>query len=550
MKLGFLWSRAKQFKRELALISGITLVSSVATLAVPWLAGQLLGSLFDTAAGELHKIAALLALALVVLSVLNIAGGIMSAATSGRILAQLRADAYRHIQLLPIAFHDQKKRGDLLAIMTYEVDNLSGFLTSTIASIPAIIFTAGGAVILLFLIDPAMALIVPVIVPLFFIVMKLIGRRLRSLATKAREVEAEMMWVADSDLEMLPAIKAFAAEDQHRQNYRAIVERSRKLSLREDRITQTSGAIVALISALAAIAIILLAGDGFSQDSSKPGELFAFLLYAALLTQPVGGLVDVYGQFQIANGTVRRLEDILSHQPEPGYAGGKSLNRAIGALTFEGVSFHYHGRERVLDSVNLDIVPGEILALTGRNGAGKSTLIKLLLRFYEPDRGRVLLDGTDIAKLQVQDLRRQFGYVPQRALLFSGTVAENIALGNPSASDGEVRSAARLAQAIEFIEELPHGLETEIGDNGVQLSGGQRQRIALARALLPDPPILIFDEATSMFDLEGEAAFITECEQALEGRTVLLVTHREASLALAKRVIEVSNHKVAETPNP
>ena len=180
------------------------------------------------------------------------------------------------------------------------------------------------------------------------------------------------------------------------------------------------------------------------------------------------------------------------------------------------------------------------MALTGENGIGKSTLIRLLLRFYDPDSGRITLDGTDISDLQVQDLRRQFGYVPQRALLFDGSIADNIAFGVDDPDMEAIERAAKMSQAWEFIERLPKGLQTEIGDDGVRLSGGQRQRIALARALYRDPPIYIFDEATSMYDLEGEAAFVEACIRGLEGRTVLVITHRPASLELADRVVDAS----------
>lgn len=546
MKLDFLWSRAKVFHRELTLMSGITLLSSLATLSVPWLAGQLLGGLLGPTSGGLYAIAGLLALALVAMTALNIAGGLVSAKVSGQILARLRTDAYDHIQMLSMGFHDQSQRGDLLALMTYEVRNLSDFLTSTIANIPALLLTAGGATILLLLIDPAMALVIPVLIPLFYIVMKLVGRRLRNLASQVRESEAEVMWVADSDLEMLPAIKSFAAEGQHREVYSRKVEKARAFALREDRITAMIGPGIALICAISAIAIIVFSSQQTPSSERAPGELFAFLLYAALLTRPVGSLANIYGQLQIARGTTARLESVLSAPPEPGYSGLKEIDRAAGEIAFQGVTFSYQDREVILHAISLTISAGEIVALTGDNGAGKTTLIRLLLRYYDPQEGRVLIDDTDIADLQVQSLRRQFGYVPQRALLFNGTIAQNIAFGREHATAQEIERAARIAQGWDFISDLPQGLQTEIGDNGVRLSGGQRQRIALARALVSDPPVLILDEATSMYDLDGETAFITECKAALKNRTVILITHRPASLDLASRIFEVREGKVLE----
>lgn len=556
MNIRFLTDRARPFFGELAVISGMAVLSACATLAIPWLAGQFVGKViggekYSGAGGgtniDLGLTVALLVSALVGLTAVNIAVAILSHAASGRILAGLQRETYARIQLMPLSFHDRSKSGDLLALMTYEVSDLSSFLTATLANVPAMLMTAGGAVILLFLLDPVMALVVPVLVPLFYIVMKLIGRRLRMLARKVRKSQAELIWTAESDLAILPATKAFATEDFHRDHYDAAVERARALDLRQARILAFISPVVALVAALAAIAVLLLGGAQVAGGERTPGDLFAFLLYAALLTRPVAALADTYGRFQVAKGTLGRLEAVFAKTTEPGYDQTGTINRARGAIVFEKVSFGYPGRGPVLDGVDLAIAPGEIVALTGDNGVGKSTMIRLLLRFYDPDSGRITLDGTDIASLQVQTLRRQFGYVPQRALLFNGTIADNIAFGITAPDPAAIERAARLAQAWDFIGKLPRGLETEIGDNGIRLSGGQQQRLALARALLRDPPVYIFDEATSMYDLEGEAAFVEACIDTLKGRTVIIITHRPASLALADRVINAAPGGLVET---
>lgn len=553
MNIGFLAARARPYAGELAVISAMAVLGAGATLAIPWLAGQFLGAVVASPASgadraELGTSVGLLVAVLVALTVVNIAVAVLSRAASGRILAGLQRETHARIQRMPLSFHDRSKSGDLLALMTYEVGNLSTFLTATLANVPAMLLTAGGAVILLFLLDPAMALVVPVLVPGFYIVMKIVGRRLRTLARKVRKAEAELFWTAESDLAMLPAIKAFATEEFQCERYDAAVERARALELRQARILAFVNPLVTLIAALAATAILLAGGGQVADGGRAPGDLFAFLLYAALLTRPVAALADTYGQFQIAKGTLARLEAVFAKTTEPGYDATGTLARAHGAIAFEKVSFGYPGRGPVLEAVDLSIAPGEIVALTGENGVGKSTMIRLLLRFYDPDSGRITLDGTDIASLQVQALRRQFGYVPQRPLLFAGSVAENIAFGIADPDPAAIERAARLAQAWDFIGKLPRGLDTEIGDNGVRLSGGQQQRLALARALLRDPPVYIFDEATSMYDLEGEAAFVETCIETLKGRTVIIITHRPASLALADRIIAATPAGLVESP--
>ncbi|MBI1402418.1 MAG: ATP-binding cassette domain-containing protein [Porphyrobacter sp.] len=534
-----LWQRARPYRREIAAISALSLLSSLASLALPWLAGNFLAGVLGSARPELGSTLVLLVATLILLGALNIAVAILSEAASGRILAGVRREAYAHLQSMPIAFHDHSRGGDLLALMTFEVANLSRFLAATLASVPAMLMTAAGACLLLVLIDPAIGVVLPVLVAGFFILFRLFGRRLRSAARQLREAEADLIMRAERDLDMLSAIKAFATEDAFRADYDRAVERTRVLGLAQARLAALPGPIMALAAALAAVGILYL-GEGQAGGGGRaPGEIFTFLLYAALLTRPIGSLGDAYGAFQIASGTLARLESVLAQPVEPGYGEKGRVGPARGAIRFEQVHFAYPDRPAIFTGLDLAIAPGEIIALTGENGIGKSTLVRLLLRFYELDGGRITLDGTDIATLNVKDLRRQFGYVPQHPLLFDGTIAENIAFGAPAAPEAIAR-AVRLAQAEAFIAALPHGLDTRIGDKGLRLSGGQRQRIALARALLRDPPVYILDEATSMYDLDSEAAFVEACIGALENRTVIIISHRPASLALAHRVLDAA----------
>jgi ATP-binding cassette subfamily B protein/subfamily B ATP-binding cassette protein MsbA len=540
MSLALLLRWARRYRRNLAMIAGLSVLGSLATLALPWLAAQLAAGIAGSPGIDLGRTLMLLGAALAGLTAVNILVALVSGEATGRILAGLRDEAYAHVQSLPLSYHDSHRQGELHSLISWEVQTLSTFLTTTIAQLPATLMTAGGAVVLLFLIDPDLALVVPLLVPLFYVGMRLLRRRLRVIGSAVREAETEVFWRAGSDLEMLPAIKSFAIEDLHLARYAAAVEKSRQLRLAEVRVTAIVGPVVALIAALAAIAVLLAGSQSILGGGRTPGEVFAFLFYAALLTRPVGSLAGIYGSYQIARGTLLKLEELLNVAPEAGYAASGTLDRARGAIAWHGVDFAYPGREAVLRGFSLAIAPGEIVALTGANGVGKSTLVNLLLRFYEPSGGRITLDGIDIAALDVRALRRQFGFVPQRALLLDGTILENICFGAEDTPCADVERAARAAQAWDFIMALPDGLATRIGDDGVRLSGGQRQRIALARALLRDPPVYIFDEATSMYDLEGEAAFVEQCIRSLDGRTVIIITHRPASLALADRIIEIT----------
>lgn len=545
MNLRSLLYLAAAYRRSLIILVLLSTLSALVMLCVPWLAGRMLGGIMIERASAANLMVLLIG-ALVILAALSFVTNYLSMTTSLRLLADLRVRIYAHLQDLPIGFHHDRRQGDILALATFEVARLGRFLTGTLVSLPSRVLTAIGAVILMFRIDPQLALLIPALLPAFYLVLKIVGRRLRWLAVTAQQAEADVIATIERNLGMMSAIKSFAREKTEAAHYRRQVEKSMKISVQAGWVNAVLEPLVGLIAASAAALLLYTAGQNVRAGVMTGVELFSFLFYAALLTRPIGSLAHIYGEVQSTRGTLQRLQSVLHERPEPGYAGDVPLTAVRGNLSFSGINFGYAGRGQVLCDVNLEVKAGEKVALIGENGAGKTTLINLLLRFCEPDRGSIRLDGQDIALFQVQNLRRQIGVVPQRAALFNGTVRANIAFGLEGASDAQVISAARLAQAHDFIAALPDAYDTQIGDHGVRLSGGQRQRLSLARALVKDPPILIFDEATSMFDLDGELAFIEACAGALEGRTVLLITHRPASLAVADRIISVERGSVRE----
>jgi len=547
-RYAFMRARARQYRADLLRISGVSLAGSCATLVLPWLGGSLLGEVVDRGGDGggpplVQTVAALLAL-LAATAVFHVAGAILSARLSGRILADLRVEIHAHMQRLPTRIHDVTRQGDVLALIAYDITIFGTFLSATLAQAPAMLFTLIGALGLLFTLEPWLALAVPLVLPPFYLAMKLLGRRLRQLGADMRAADARVMVQAEQDLQMLAATKSFAVEQVREARFAWLAEAARGLQLRQARLSACIAPVVGLAAAVGVIALLLVSGSALADGGSDPARLFSVLLYAALLTRPVGALADFYGRLQWADGTLAELEAVLAEPVEPGYAQHVRMPQVRGRITFEQVAFAYPGRPTVLCDASLDIAPGEVVALTGANGAGKSTLVNLLLRFHDPAAGRILLDGADIATLDVQWLRRQMALVPQRPLLFDGTVRDNIAYGLTQPDEAAMARAVDLAQAAEFIAALPQGYDTMIGDHGVRLSGGQRQRIALARALVTDPRVLIFDEATSMYDLEAEAAFVESSIKVLKRRTVLVITHRPASLALANRVVVVEGGRI------
>lgn len=536
----------RPYRYRLILLACLALASSAVLLIVPWIGGELLGGLLGGARGT-AALVAFLVLALTGYSGLSILTYLVSAATSARLLADLRLRVFDHIIHLPLSFHDQHRKSDTLAIATTEITRLSRFLTGPLVSFPARLLTAVGAAFLLLRIDLILALIVPVAVPLFYLALKVVGRRLRALGVAIQKADAEVLGRVEETLDMLPMIKIFTREHLEHENYRKTVDQAAELQLREARIYAVLEPVISLVAGLFLIFLLYAVGQRLAGGGMRSSELFSFLFYTALLTRPMGALAQIYGEIQTARGTLLRLEKMLTRPVE---ASGEAINppppRGAGSIEFEHVSFQYPGREPVLNDLNLRIEGGQRVVLVGANGAGKTTLIHLLCAFYQPRQGTIRLDGANIATMSLGHIRRQIALVPQRAMLLNASIRENILYGSPNATEHELEHALQLAQAEEFIAALPEGLETRIGDRGIRLSGGQRQRIALARAVLKDPSVLILDEATSMFDATAEQCFLAALKEAFKGRTVIMISHRPGCLLQADRIIEVAKGRTSE----
>jgi len=538
---------ARPHRAALALCVLLMLAETTAALAVPWLGGALAGAWLPGGAVALSTttiLAAMLAL-FAVQALLRFANAVVLGGTAERIASELKVRVYDHLQALPLSFFHQRRHGETLALLTSDVYVIGEYLAGTAVALLPLAATVAGALAMMFRLEPAMAALAMLAVPLFYLAAKIAGRRLRPLASELQEEHAAAVAIADENLGMLPAIKSFTRERHESARYRNQVDRILRLTTRQLRIQAALGPALQFVAAAGIVALLWLGGARVTGGALSPQELVSFLLYAMLLTRPVAGLADVYGSTQTARGALARLTRALDEKPEPAADSGATLPPARGAIVFDQVSFAYPGRPPALDGLDLRIAAGETVAIVGPNGAGKSTLAHLLMRLHERGGGTIAIDGHDIATVSLESLRSQIGVVPQHVLLFNASVRDNIAYGRAGATDDAIERASRLARAHDFVDALPHGYDTIVGDRGVRLSGGQQQRLALARALLKDPPILILDEATAMFDPQGEIEFLEASREALAGRTVLLITHRPASLAVAQRVLRMENGRIA-----
>lgn len=531
---------AQPHRRSLALGSLFLLTETAVALAVPWIGGQAAEVLFGAATTQLPRLLGVLALLVTAQAGVQALGNYLAARRMADVLARLRRQVYDHLQSLPLGYFQQQQHGRMLSILSNDVAMVGQFMSQTVVGLLPMAATSLGAVAMMLSIDPLLAALALAAVPLFFLLVKLLGRGMRPLSQAQQEAYAQMVATADENLQMMPAIKAFSREALESGRHGARVDELRRLTLLQHWVDSALGPGVYWLAALAALALLGLAGDRLASGELGKGALVSFLLYTSLLTRPVSAFSETYGQYQHARAALERVCEVLAQPGEPYQPEAPALQASAGTIEFERVDFGYPGRAPLFRNFSLRIEGGQTLAITGSNGAGKSTLVALLLRFALPQAGCIRIDGQRIDAVALQSLRQRIALVPQQVYLFNASVRDNIAYGLAGADDAAIERAARLAQAHGFIEQLPQGYDTPIGDRGVRLSGGQCQRLALARALLRDPRIVILDEATSMFDPQAELDFLRDCASVLAGRTVILITHRSASLALAQRVIRLT----------
>jgi ATP-binding cassette subfamily B protein len=550
------------YRRKFVAAHLCLIVGSLAGLAFPFFTGRLidgasrgLGGL-TTGTGWALDAASINTTALLLLLVLSVQALCSSfqtywlAEVGERSLADLRRDTYSRLIRLPMAFFAQRRVGELTNRLAADLSLMQHTLTGSAPQFVGQLVMLTGGLVLITLTSGRLTLVMLASVPVVIGLAVVFGRLTRKISFEAMERLADTNVVVEETLQGIASVKAFANEDYETTRYQSGIESFIGVVLRGARY---QGAFTAFITfaGFGSIVLVIWYGARLVEGGALTfGDLTQFLMYTMFIGGAIGGFVRLYGELQRAIGATQRVRELLQEAPEDsGAVELDRLGRIVGDIAFEGVTFAYPSRKEVtvLRNLSLTAKAGQRIALVGHSGAGKSTIVSLLLRFYDPDAGRVLIDGRDARDYPLRRLREQMAIVPQDVLLFGGTVAENIAYGRPGASQAEIEEAARLANAHDFIASFPEGYQTIVGERGVKLSGGQRQRVAIARAILRNPAILILDEATSSLDSESESLVQQALNTLMQGRTSVIIAHRLSTVRRADCIYVIKEGEVVES---
>ncbi len=548
-RLRHLVSLLRPYRARVLLMFVSLLLATGAALAPPYLAGR---AIDDGIRNGDTRALTIIVIAFLATAVINWVATYVQTFlinwVGQRALQDLRIEVFQHLQKLSIGFYSRNKAGVLISRLTNDVQALDQLVTEGISTLFSATLTLFGTAVILVLMDAKLAMITFLTFPVLLV--GSVAFRLASAGAYAltRVKIAQVTAYLQETLSGVRVVRAFGQEPRHMARFAELNDEHREANMKTVYLNAAYFPAVELLSAVATAAILLYGGHQVVTGGGVTiGVLAAFVFYLQSFFDPIQSLSQLYTTYQAGMAALDKIFELLDEEPDiADRPDSMELPRVRGEIRFEDVTFSYGGEAPALDDVTLTVPPGQTLALVGATGAGKSTLAKLVARFYDPGEGRVLIDGHDLRDVTEHSLRSQLGIVPQESFLFSGTIRDNIAFGDPEASDQDVRAAAQAVGAHEFIERLPDGYDTEVGERGGHLSAGQRQLVAFARAAAADPRILILDEATSNVDVRTESQIEHGLRRLLAGRTAIVIAHRLSTIRGAGRIVVLDHGRIEE----
>jgi ATP-binding cassette subfamily B protein len=539
--LAGLWPFLRSYRPLLIGALGALVVTAMVSLSLPLAVRRVVDSF---SAGDMHLLNQYFTAALIIAALLALGTGVryyLVTRLGERVVADIRRALFARVIGMSPAFYERIMTGEVLSRLTTDTTLIQSIVGSSVSVALRNILLLIGGLILLGLTSAKLTGLVLLIVPAVIVPIVVLGRRLRVLSRENQDWIAASSGNASEALSAVQTVQSFTHEPQSVGAFDQVTERSYRVALRRIGTRAVMTVIVIFLVFTGIVGVLWVGAMDVQAGVMTAGELVQFVIYSVMVAGSVGALSEIWGELQRASGATERLVELLASVDtvqDPATPVALPL-RVRGEISFDGVRFHYPSRpgQSALDGITLQVAPGETVALVGPSGAGKTTVIQLLQRFFDPQSGTIRLDGTDLRDMARSDLRAQLALVPQDPVIFAASARENIRFGRPDASDAQIEDAARAAAAHDFIGALPQGYDTELGERGVMLSGGQKQRIAIARAILRDAPVLLLDEATSALDAESERAVQQAVERLAQGRTVLVVAHRLATVKQADRIV-------------
>ena len=534
---------------QVAIYGGIIgyIIFAATTPATTWWLGFTVDAITAENYEELRILSPLLCIAIVVVrGIGGFMGSYSLAAIANHVIHKLRCELIDHLITLPAAYFDRHTSGKLVSKFTYDVTQITGAASNAVAVIIREGFTVVGLLIYLLIIDWRLSLTFLLIAPFVAIIVNIASRRFRRYSTQMQDSMGEVTQITSESIKGHRVVRTFNAEDFIGNKLLQASERNRRQNMKMALTRSASTPLVQLIVSMALALLVWLAMSPEFFLDKTPGDFVAFLGAAGLLAKPIRQLTQVNSVIQRGLSAAYSIFTLLDEQAEPN-TGDHEVERAKGKIEFINVRFTYNGLREALSNITFVAEAGKTIALVGKSGSGKSSLVNLIPRFYECTQGEITLDGIPLKQYKLENLRRHVSLVTQQIVLFNGTVAENIAYGENEFDEEKILTAAANAHAMEFISQLPNGLDTEVGDDASLLSGGQRQRIAIARALLKNAPILIFDEATSSLDSESEQHIQAALKTLIKGRTTFVIAHRLSTIENADLILVLDQGIVVES---